>query len=141
MGGWTGTGQKIQPLSKQCRSHVKGLSKKRSFTGSVPLLSNSGQSSVKPASSSRYVGQRLDVKIHCLSKFCLDEFKIMSIFALDSIGTYLRSGKSVQGSHFELIKYQNWILDRAWTNSGHGHTLDTEWTFARVRTAHWTNKY
>ena len=92
MDGWTGTGQKIQPLSKQCQSYVKGLSKKRSRRGSVPLLSKSGQSSVKPVSSSRSFGRRLDVKIHCLSKLCPHEFKIMLIFALDSIWT--RAGTS-----------------------------------------------
>ena len=124
MDGWTGTGQKIQPLSKQCRSYVKGLSKKRSHRGFVQFVSKSGQSSVKPVSISRSFGQRLDVKIHCSSKLCPHEFIIMPIFALDGIWTYFGPGKNVQGSHFELLKYQNWM----WTETGQTLDMDILWT-------------
>ena len=128
MGGWTETGQKIQPLSKQCQSYVKGLSKNRPCRESVPLLSKSGQSSVKPVSSSRSFGQRLDVKIHCLSKLCPHQFWIMPVFTLDSIWTYLGHGKKCSGFTFwwfEIPKLDiGHRLDKFWTWTDFGQSVD-----------------
>ena len=146
MGGWTGTGQKIQPLSKQCQSYVKGLSKKRSCRGFVPSVSKSGQSSVEPVSSLRSFGHRLDIKIHCVSKPCPHEFKIMPILALDSIWTYLGPWKKCSGVTlwaFEIPKLNiGQRLDKLWTWTDFGHSVDfcQKHLFTRsLLTAQWTN--
>ena len=63
--GWTEIGQEIQSLSNLCQNSVKCLSNGPPHTRSVQYLSNVCQVCIH----AQAVGQRLDAKIQCLSKY------------------------------------------------------------------------
>ena len=96
-GGQTNLGQRLDGKSILCPMSVKTLSNACPCTRFVNTLSNRGTMSVRTLSKSPAFGQRLDKEIQCLSRLC-------------------QRGSS-------NLTINSW-LDKVWTNSGCGQTLD-----------------
>ena len=96
-GGQTNLGQRLDKKSNLCPTSVKTLSNVCPCTRFVHMLSNSGTMSVRTLSKSPAYGQRLDKQIQGLSRF-------------------RQRGSS-------NLTINSW-LDKVWTNSGCGQTLE-----------------
>ena len=144
--------------SNICPYYVQGMSNLCLGTGSVQFLSPLGQNSVNPPQISHEGGQRLDLKIQSLSRYCPKIYEIEIFRSGHTLDRCWTCKNCDQGSHFGLLKikicvwteigqsfyidrpwtklgFQFWTLtltilvDKCWTTIGLGHTLDKIWIF------------